>query len=57
VQPELVPSSGSYNEMVGHALAAARRRGLAKEGERVVVTAGVPFDQPGSTNLMKVEVV
>jgi pyruvate kinase len=57
VQPELVPRSASYNEMVGHALAAARRRGLAKAGDRVVVTAGVPFDQPGSTNLMKVEVV
>jgi pyruvate kinase len=57
VQPELVPRSGSYNEMVGHALAAARRRDLAQAGERVVVTAGVPFDQPGSTNLMKVEVV
>jgi pyruvate kinase len=57
VQPELVPTSGSYTEMVGHALAAARRRGLARAGERVVVTAGVPFDQPGSTNLMKVEVV
>jgi len=57
VQPELVPSSGSYTEMVGHALEAARRRGLAMPGERVVVTAGVPFDQPGSTNLMKVEVV
>ena len=57
VQPELVPSSGGYTEMVGHALEAARRRGLAMPGERVVVTAGVPFDQPGSTNLMKVEVV
>jgi len=57
VQPELVPTSGGYNEMVGHALRAARGRGLARAGERVVVTAGVPFDQPGSTNLMKVEVV
>jgi pyruvate kinase len=57
VQPELVPRSASYNEMVGHALAAARRRGLAKPADRVIVTAGVPFDQPGSTNLMKVEVV
>ena len=57
VQPEIVPREGSYNEMIVHALAAARRRGLAKEGERVVVTAGVPFDQPGSTNMMKVEVV
>jgi pyruvate kinase len=57
VQPELVPRATSYNEMVVHALNAARRRGLAKDGERVVVTAGVPFDQPGSTNMMKVEVV
>jgi pyruvate kinase len=57
VQPELVPRAPSYNEMVVHALNAARRRGLAKDGERVVVTAGVPFDQPGSTNMMKVEVV
>ena len=57
VHPELVPSARSYNEMVGHALAAARARGLANANERVVVTAGVPFDQPGSTNMMKVEVV
>jgi len=52
-----VARAASYNEMVGHALTAARQRGLAKSGERVVVTAGVPFDQPGSTNMMKVEVV
>ena len=57
VHPELVARAASYNEMVGHALAAARQRGLAKPSERVVVTAGVPFDQPGSTNMMKVEVV
>jgi len=31
--------------------------GLAEAGDRVVVTAGVPFDQPGTTNLLKIEVV
>lgn len=31
--------------------------GLAESGDRVVVTAGVPFDQPGTTNLLKIEVV
>ena len=36
---------------------AVRSRGLAREGDRVVVTAGVPFDVPGTTNLMKVETV
>ena len=30
-------------------------RGLAQAGERVVVTAGVPFDVPGTTNLLKIE--
>jgi pyruvate kinase len=34
-----------------------QRRGLAKPGDRVVVTAGVPFDVPGTTNFMKVETV
>ena len=42
-------------------LDAARERildsGLAKRGDRVVVTAGVPFDVPGTTNLVKVEEV
>src|SRR4029078_1652706 len=28
-------------------------RGLAHPGERLVVTAGVPFDMPGTTNLLK----
>jgi pyruvate kinase len=30
---------------------------MAKSGERLVVTAGVPFDMPGTTNLLKVEAV
>ena len=32
-------------------------RDYVRDGERVVVTAGVPFDVPGTTNLLKVEVV
>jgi pyruvate kinase len=57
VVPELVPHANSYDEMVQMALGAVRRRGLAKAGDKVVVTAGVPFDVPGSTNTMKVETV
>jgi pyruvate kinase len=42
-------------------LAVARRhiveRGMAQPGERLVVTAGVPFDMPGTTNLLKIEAV
>lgn len=57
VVPELVPHANSYDEMVQMALDAVRRRGLAKEGDKVVVTAGVPFDVPGSTNTLKIETV
>ena len=57
VIPELVPHCNTYDEMVRLALEAVRRRGLARVGDRVVVTAGVPFDVPGTTNLMKVETV
>ncbi|MDB4906435.1 MAG: pyruvate kinase [Gemmatimonadetes bacterium] len=57
VVPELVPHCDSYDEMVRLALEVARRRQLALPGDRIVVTAGVPFDMPGSTNTLKVETV
>jgi pyruvate kinase len=57
VVPEIVPHQHSYEEMIGVALDAAVRRELAGPGDRVVVTAGVPFDEPGTTNTLKVEVV
>jgi pyruvate kinase len=57
VIPELVPHCNTYDEMVRLALEAVQRQGLARPGDRVVVTAGVPFDVPGTTNLLKVETV
>ncbi len=57
VVPELVPHCNSYDEMMRLAVEAVQRRGLARAGDRVVVTAGVPFDVPGTTNLLKVETV
>jgi len=57
VIPELVKHCNTYDEMVKLALDAVQRRGLARDGDRVVVTAGVPFDVPGTTNLLKVETV
>jgi pyruvate kinase len=57
VIPELVPHSTSYDEMVRRALEVVQQRELARTGDRVVVTAGVPFDVPGTTNMIKVETV
>jgi pyruvate kinase len=57
VVPEVVPRVESYEDMVAVGLDAAVRCDLANPGDRVVVTAGVPFDVPGTTNTLKVETV
>jgi len=57
VIPALAPHVSTYAEMWEFARGEVLRRGLARPGDRVLVTAGVPFDVPGTTNLLKVEVV
>jgi pyruvate kinase len=44
----------SFEEMVGKSKRMAIRHGLAKGGDRIIVTAGVPFGTPGSTNVVHV---
>jgi len=53
--PQLVQHCETYEAMVARAREVVLRRGLAKEGDRVLVTAGVPFDVPGTTNVLRVE--
>jgi pyruvate kinase len=55
VIPQLVPHCETYEAMVARAREVVLSRGLAKEGDRVLVTAGVPFDVPGTTNVLRVE--
>jgi pyruvate kinase len=57
VLPQLVASSPSYDAMLDVAREALIEQGLVKPGDRIIVTAGVPFDVPGTTNLLKVEIV
>ena len=55
VIPQIVPHCETYEAMVARAREVVLMRGLAKEGDRVLVTAGVPFDVPGTTNVLRVE--
>lgn len=57
VVPRLVPTARGYDHMVAMALREALDLGMVIKGDRVLVTAGVPFDVPGTTNLLKVETV
>ena len=55
--PALVAHCDSYSDMWVLAHDEVKKRGLAQPGDRVLVTAGHPFDVPGTTNLLKVEMV
>ncbi len=44
----------SFQDMVDKACGLARREGIAARGQRVVVTAGVPFGTPGATNVLRI---
>jgi pyruvate kinase len=43
-----------FHEAVDMAFDSVREMGLAVSGDRIVVTAGVPFNIPGSTNVLRV---
>jgi pyruvate kinase len=57
VVPVLVPRHDNYDDLIVEGLGAVRRLNLADPGDHIVVTAGVPFDTPGTTNFMRVETV
>jgi pyruvate kinase len=47
----------NFSEMVGKAVVIAKRDGLAHVGQKIIVTAGVPFGTPGNTNVLRVAVI
>jgi pyruvate kinase len=53
-----LPETAGYDETVACAKATLLERKLARKGDRVVVTAGVPFfNVAGTTNMLRVEVL
>jgi pyruvate kinase len=44
----------AFQEMVAKAVSVARQEEFAKPGDRLVVTAGVPFGTPGATNILRI---
>jgi pyruvate kinase len=54
VHAVVVPEVHSMGEAVARAARAALTEGFAAHGDEIVVTAGVPFGQPGTTNALRV---
>jgi pyruvate kinase len=44
----------SFSEMVSKAVMMASREEFAELGDRLVVTAGIPFGTPGATNILRI---
>jgi pyruvate kinase len=44
----------NFTDMVQKATRMAYEEGFAEKGERVVITAGVPFGTPGATNVLRI---
>jgi pyruvate kinase len=57
VVPMLTDRPPRYETMLDAARERILASGMARQGDPVVVTAGVPFDRPGNTNLMMIEEV
>lgn len=54
VLPQVIPPARDADELVALSLRAARELGAVSRGDRVVFTAGLPFHEPGTTNLVRV---
>jgi pyruvate kinase len=57
VRPHLIVEPGSVDEIFALAARVSRELGAVRPGDIVVVTAGIPIGETGTTNMMKVEEV
>lgn len=57
VNPELIPLPKDTDDLVRKAVSAAEAKQFVGKGDLVVITAGIPLNEPGNTNLLKAHVV
>jgi pyruvate kinase len=57
VRPILVDQVNDTEDMFRLTTEEVKQRGLVQTGDRVVITAGVPMGQAGSTNTMSIETI
>jgi len=57
VYPYHIAGASSVDELFATGKELARDLGLAKQGDQIVITGGIPIGVAGSTNLLKVETI
>jgi pyruvate kinase len=54
VEPRVAKDPANVEEMVEEAIEESRELGIAREGQTIVIVAGVPFGRAGSTNMLRI---
>lgn len=54
VHPSVSAELQDEDKIVAAACKSALKHGLAKVGDQIAITAGVPFGEPGTTNLLRI---
>ena len=54
VHPVHTHDVSDFTDLVNHSIEIATREEFASSGQRLVVTAGVPFGTPGATNVLRI---
>ena len=57
VYPTVAEKPESTDDMFSLATGIAQEKGYAKEGDLIIITAGVPVGERGTTNLMKIQMI
>ena len=57
VYPYVSKKPSTTDEMMDLAAIVAKNNGYAKEGDLIIITAGVPVGERGTTNLMKIQLI
>lgn len=52
-----VETFDSEDDMIGHACETAYKHDLVKFGDHVVITAGIPYGRPGTTNMLRIAAI
>jgi pyruvate kinase len=50
----LTPNANDLEHMIETACQFASSEGFAEEGQRIIITVGVPLGSPGSTNMLRI---
>jgi pyruvate kinase len=57
VEPVVTEDPNSFDEMLGHVQTVARNKIGLQPGDKIMISAGIPFGRPGKTDTLKIATV